>query len=208
MCGRDMEENAMQKQDTPFPVLFTPRLRLCAIESSHAERLHAVWTDPLVIEYLVLDPFTELRQSEEMIGLLQWLRPSGEGVRWAITLRSDGTVLGTCGFHNWKKEHGRAEMGYELDSRMWRQGFMSEAVFAALEYGFGTMELNRVEALVTEGNQRSRGFLEKAGFTLEGTLRQYEWARGRYQDQWMFSLLKEDRKGGQFTSVIDTPASL
>jgi ribosomal-protein-alanine N-acetyltransferase len=117
-------------------------------------------------------------------------------------------VLGTCGFHNWKKEHGRAEMGYELDSRMWRQGFMSEAVSAALEYGFGPMGLNRVEALVTEGNQRSRGFLEKAGFTLEGTLRQYEWARGRYQDQWMLSLLKEDRKGGQFTSVIDTPASL
>ena len=184
----------MHEQNVPFPELLTPSLRLCAIEPSHAEQLHAIWTDPLVIEYLVLDPFTELRQSEEMIAILQGLHPSGEGVRWAITLRSDGTVLGTCGFHNWKKEHGRAEMGYELDSRMWRQGFMSEAVSAALEYGFGPMGLNRVEALVTEGNQRSRGFLEKAGFTLEGTLRQYEWARGRRQNQWIFSLLKEERK--------------
>ena len=184
----------MREQHAAFPALRTSRLMLREIEPSDAERLHAVWTDPLVVEHLVLDPFTEIRQTEEMIAILQGLHPSGEGVRWAITLRSDGTVLGTCGFHNWKKEHGRAEMGYELDSRMWRQGFMSEAVFAALEYGFGTMELNRVEALVTEGNQRSRGFLEKAGFRLEGTLRQYEWARGRRQNQWIFSLLKEERK--------------
>lgn len=69
---------------------------------------------------------------------------------------------------------------------------MSEAVSAALAYGFGTMGLNRVEAFVTVGNERSLGFLEKIGFSLEGTLRQYEFARGRYQDQWILSLLKKE----------------
>jgi ribosomal-protein-alanine N-acetyltransferase len=54
------------------------------------------------------------------------------------------------------------------------------------------MECNRVEALATLGNKASRGILEKTGFTLEGTLRQYEWARGKFQDQWIFSLLKEE----------------
>ncbi len=72
---------------------------------------------------------------------------------------------------------------------------MSEAVSAALEYAFDTMALNRIEALVTAGNERSRRFLEKTGFTLEGTLRQYELARGSHQDQWMFSLLREERAG-------------
>jgi ribosomal-protein-alanine N-acetyltransferase len=184
----------MNEQNSAFPELFTPRLKLCDIGLEHAERLHSVWTDPLVVEHLILEPFTELSQTQKMISVLQGLHICGEGVRWAVTMRSDGAVLGTCGFHNWKKEHKRAEMGYELDSRMWRRGFMSEAVSAALEYAFGPMELNRVEAMVTVGNERSRGFLEKAGFTLEGTLREYEWARGRYQDQWIFSLLKEERR--------------
>lgn len=185
----------MKEQHIPFPALRTSRLMLREIEPSDAERLHAVWTDPLVVEHLVLDPFTEIRQTEAMISLLQELHTSGEGIRWAITLLTDGTPVGTCGFHNWKKEHGRAELGYELDSRMWRQGYMSEAVSAALEYAFDTMALNRIEALVTAGNERSRRFLEKTGFTLEGTLRQYELARGSHQDQWIFSLLREERAG-------------
>ena len=182
----------MNEHDSSFPVLSTPRLRLRDIAASDAERLYSVWTDPLVIEYLVLEPFTGLEQTFEMISLLQGLRSSGEGIRWAIIRGEDELVLGTCGFHNWKKEHARAEMGYELDSRMWRRGLMSEAVSAALAYGFAKMELNRVEAFVTAGNERSLGFLEKTGFTLEGTLRGYEFARGRYQDQWVFSLLKEE----------------
>lgn len=182
----------MNDEVIPFPVLSTPRLGLREIEYSDAERLHVVWTDPSVIEHLVLEPFTDLRQTVDMISLLQLLHSSGEGVRWTITLLEDDLALGTCGFHNWKKEHAKAEMGYELDSRMWRKGIMSEAVSAALAYGFGTMGLNRVEAFVTVGNERSLGFLEKTGFSLEGTLRQYEFARERYQDQWVLSLLKDE----------------
>ncbi len=182
----------MDEQNSAFPALSTLHLYLREITASDADRLHSVWTDPLVIEHLVLEPFTDPRQTVDMISLLQLLRSSGEGVRWAITLLEDDLALGTCGFHNWKKEHAKAEMGYELDSRMWRKGIMSEAVSAALGYGFGTMGLNRVEAFVTVGNERSLGFLEKIGFSLEETLRQYEFARGRYQDQWILSLLKKE----------------
>jgi len=183
----------MQQPKPVFPVLQTPRLILGELEESHAEALHAIWTDSRVLEYLVLDPFTELTQTKEMIALLQGLFAASQGIRWVLIHKPDGKILGTCGFHKWSREHHRAEMGYELASHAWRQGFMSEALEAALEYGFTEMECNRVEALVTLGNQGSRGILEKKGFTLEGTLRQYEWARGKFQDQWIFSLLREER---------------
>ncbi|HPJ26821.1 MAG TPA: GNAT family protein [Synergistaceae bacterium] len=181
------------KEKTPsFPVLQTPRLVLSELDESHAETLHKIWTDPRVLEYLVLDPFTELEQTREMISLLQGLHASGEGIRWGLIRESDGNILGTCGFHKWDREHHRVEIGYELTSDAWRHGFMSEAVRGALQYGFTEMDCNRVEALVTVGNKASSGFLKKNGFTLEGTLRQYEWARGKFQDQWMFSLLREE----------------
>ena len=69
---------------------------------------------------------------------------------------------------------------------------MTEAVSSALDYGYRVMGLNRIEAFVTVGNRRSFSFLEKAGFSLEGTLRHYERARGQFQDQWVFSLLRDE----------------
>lgn len=176
----------------PFPEFVTTRLKLHEIREEDAIRLHAIWTDSLVTRYLVLDPFTEIHQTREMISILKALYPSGEGCRWALSIPAGQEIIGTCGFHNWKKEHARAEIGYEMDPRYWGQGLMREAVLAILEYGFTEMGLNRVEAFVTAGNVKSLSFLERNGFIREGTLRQYEWARGCHQDQWICSLLKQD----------------
>ena len=177
---------------SPFPEIDTARLKLREIADEDAPRLHSVWTDPLVTRYLVLDPFTDLSQTREMISLLKGLHPSGEGFRWVLFLAVERETIGTCGFHNWKKEHARAEIGYEMDSRYWGKGLMSEAVRAVMDYGFTRMGLNRIEAFVSVGNRKSLFFLERNGFTFEGTLRQYELAHGRYQDQWICSLLKQD----------------
>lgn len=176
----------------PFPVLATERLDLRELDESHVDSLYRVWTDPAVIKYLVLEPFVEVGQARGMVSLLRDLYPN-QGMRWAIVERSSDSIIGTCGFHRLSLEHQRAEIGYELDSKFWRKGFMSEAVGEVLNYGFDAMGLNRVEALVTAGNEGSAGFLRSVGFSLEGTLRQYELARGEFQDQWMFSLLREDR---------------
>jgi len=175
-----------------FPEIGATRLELREIADEDAPRLHAIWTDPLVTRYLVLEPFTDPSQTREMIAILRGLYSSGEGFRWALYFPAGQEIIGTCGFHNWKKEHARAEIGYEMAPRYWGKGLMSEAVLAVLGYGFTEMGLNRVEAFVTVGNQKSIAFLERNGFVREGTLRQYEWARGRYQDQWVCSLLKED----------------
>ena len=177
---------------SPFPEIETARLKLREIADEDTPRLHSVWTDPLVTRYLVLDPFTDLNQTREMISLLKGLHSSGEGFRWVLFLAVERETIGTCGFHNWNKEHARAEIGYEMDSRYWGKGLMSEAVRAIMDYGFTRMGLNRIEAFVSVGNRKSLSFLERNGFIFEGTLRQYELARGRYQDQWICSLLKQD----------------
>lgn len=186
--------HAYKTSPTPFPVIRTRRLVLRELRRDDAPSLHTIWSDPVVLEFLVFDPFESEERTVAMIDLLKGLPATGEGIRWVITLASDGSVMGTCGFHNWKKEHFRAEVGYELGKDYWRKGYMTEALEAILEHGFGEMNLNRVEAFVTDGNERSLGLLKKLGFAAEGCLRQYEWARGRFQDQWVCSLLKNRGK--------------
>ncbi len=177
---------------TRFPELRTKRLFLRELRLADAPALLEVWSDPEVTEFLTMDPFASQEQAEEMIAFLRTLRGERTGCRWTITDARTERVLGTCGFHNVSAEHRRAEMGYELGLPHHRRGYMTEAVTAILALGFGDMGFNRVEAFVTVGNIPSRSFLEHLGFSLDGTLRDYEFARERFMDQWCLSLLARE----------------
>lgn len=177
---------------TRFPELRTERLFLRDLRRSDAPALLEVWSNPRVTEFLTMDPFASQEQAEEMIAFLRTLYGEKTGCRWTITDARTERILGTCGFHNLSTEHRRAEMGYELGLPHHRQGYMTEAILAILSFGFGDMGFNRVEAFVTVGNIPSRKFLEHLGFVLDGTLRDYEFARGRFMDQWCLSLLARE----------------
>lgn len=176
-----------------FPAIETERLILREIVAADAAVLHRYWSDDDVTEYMVLDPFEKIEDTIQMIVLLAGLFADDSGIRWAVVRKEDGVVIGTCGFHNLKPEHFRAEMGYEIGKEYWGQGLMSESIKAILDYGYETMDFNRVEAFVNEGNSRSLRLLEKIGFRLDGTLREYEFARGRFVDQHCLSLLRKQR---------------
>lgn len=100
--------------------------------------------------------------------------------------------MGTCGYHNWNRKHAKAEIGYELSIQSWGKGLMSEALKEMIAYGFESMNLNRIEAVVYPENGASIRTLEKQGFKKEGLLEEYAFFRDVYQDLLMFSLLKKN----------------
>ncbi|MDT8903723.1 GNAT family N-acetyltransferase [Anaeroselena agilis] len=187
----------MEKPRGAFPTIETARLTLREIVSGDAALLHRYWSDEDVTEFMVLDRFTKIEDTVQMIVLLAGLFADGSGVRWAVVRKEDGAVLGTCGFHNLKPEHFRAEVGYEMGKEYWGRGLMTEALTAILGYGIEAMDFNRVEAFVNAGNIRSLRILEKLGFRLDGTLREYERARGVFVDQHCLSLLRKEWVVGQ-----------
>ena len=69
---------------------------------------------------------------------------------------------------------------------------MSEAVKAIIEYGFKTMNLNRIEACIGPANIASQNLVKKFGFSREGYLRQHYIRNEEIQDSLIFSLLKEE----------------
>lgn len=176
------------------PTLETRRLQLRPLRAEDATELFVHWSDEEVTRWMTSDPFLELAQAKEMLELLRGLFEARQGIRWAIVERAGGKVIGTCGFHRLSLEHRRAEAGYELGRDWWRKGLATEALSAALDWAFGAAGLNRVEAFVTSGNLASAGLLESLGFAREGTLRDYEFARGRFIDEWCYGLLGRDWK--------------
>lgn len=101
--------------------------------------------------------------------------------------------IGMCGFHTWYTDHDRAEIFYMLyDDSYKKQGIMTEAATAVLDYAFTEMNLHRVEALTATYNIASQKVMEKFGFVFEGTLREHYLVDGKYEDSIAFSLLKQE----------------
>ncbi len=175
-----------------LPTLESERLTLRRITEDDAHDLFAIFSDDRVTEHYDLYTFQELEEAYSIIDYFDESYEVERQVRWGICRRCDGRLLGTCGFVA-LYEH-RGEIGYELGSAFWRQGYMSEALNVLLRYGFEEMALNRVEALVMPGNRGSAALLTKLGFRNEGTLREYDYFKDAYQDLCCFSLLKREFK--------------
>src|SRR3546814_7077148 len=75
-----------------------------------------------------------------------------------------------------------ASIGYWIGGRYARQGFMSEAASAVVEFAFEELALHRVEAACLTSNDASRSLLLKVGFRQEGYARQYLRIKGKWQD--------------------------
>lgn len=112
-----------------------------------------------------------------------------------------GKPLGTCGFHTWNAAHSRAELFYSLLAEEYkRKGLMTEALERVLAYGFETMKLHRVAALVWRENIPSLKLLYKFGFAFEGTMREDYVVDGKNEDSECYSLLSWEWKNKMLSS--------
>lgn len=177
---------------TTFPVLHTERLLLRAVTPGDAADMFRIMRDPRVTRYFGSAPMVSLNEAAQRIDRINLAWQEQAGVRWAITQRGSGQLLGTCGYWRLVKPHSWAEIGYELAPEWWGQGIVTEAIGAVLQFGFTTMALHRVEAQIHPANVGSRRVLEKLGFVQEGYFHEnyYESAEGQFTDTAVFSLLQ------------------
>lgn len=86
-------------------------------------------------------------------------------------------------------------MGYDLSRRLWGRGLAAEAMSAVLDFGFGRMPLNRVEAHTNAENIASVRMLRRLGFRWEGAFREYFFDDGGWHDVALFAQLRAERAG-------------
>jgi ribosomal-protein-alanine N-acetyltransferase len=174
------------------PTLTTERLVLRVFTPDDVDFVFKHFSDPDVCRYLYdAEPFTE---REEALGLIAaFTDPKRtDRTRWALELKSDGSLIGTCGYHFWDKTNRSTELGYDLAKPYWGQGLMPEALRAIFAFGFETMELNRIHAYTSVDNAQSVRLLQKMGFTNEGVVREKHCFRGAFYDHFCFSLLARE----------------
>ena len=176
-----------------FPRLETENLVLRELHSGDAESLFATLGDKEVTEFYDDEVFTDIAQASEQLEAWAVGFKARRGVRWGITQRGNDKIVGTCGYYGVHSRHKRAGIGYELARSFWRQGIMTEALGAIIEFGFKRIGLNRIEAVAMPENEGSVRLLRGMGFSQEGLLREYEnWGDKGHVDLMMFSLLSRE----------------
>lgn len=178
-----------------FPAIETDRLIMREIVLRDMEAIFDIFSSENVMKYYGMFPLEEMEQAERLIINFRDGFDNEKSIRWALTLKESGEFIGTCGFHNMQIRSFRAEIGYEISEAHWNKGYITEAIRAMLEFGFGVMGLNRIEALVYPENVGSHKALEKLGFKEEGLLREYAFFREKFQDLIMHSLLRTEYLG-------------
>jgi RimJ/RimL family protein N-acetyltransferase len=102
-------------------------------------------------------------------------------------------LIGFIGLFGIRWNHGDAWVGIGLgDRQYWGKGFGTDAMRVILRYAFTELNLHRITLGVFAYNTRAIRSYEKAGFVVEGRLRQYIHREYYHWDEIMMGILRED----------------
>ena len=111
---------------------------------------------------------------------------------FAVVDRASGHLAGSIGL--FPPSDGVGEIGYWSAAGSRGRGLMTEALLALCRWAFEDLGLRRLELLVDPRNDASRRLGERAGFRVEGTLRQRSLHRGVPVDDVVLGLLSTDSR--------------
>jgi RimJ/RimL family protein N-acetyltransferase len=134
-----------------------------------------------------------------------WSNPGSVRRHWAETglLGDSGGILmvirgpDRVGSISWRKtQTGQISycwaIGIGLAPEFWGRGYGSQAQWLLARYLFAHTQFNRIEATTEITNIGEQRALEKAGFTREGVLRGATFRAGRWHDQVIYSVLRDE----------------
>lgn len=120
------------------------------------------------------------------------------GACWGIFAKGAGSLnseLAGVIILGWiQAAHLSASVSYWLGECFTGRGLATDALKILSRFAFNRLGLNRLEISASVTNAKSAAVATRAGFTPEGTCREYEFINGKFVDHVRFSLLARDLK--------------
>lgn len=154
---------------------------------------HAVVLFPHIFRSAVADTLVWDGPASEEEFLSTYAAPGGDPSHRHFTIveAATGAPVGSLsirpGF-----QPARGDIGYWVGLPFQGRGLGCAAVARALDIAFLEMAMEKVEACAFLGNGASRRILEKNGFREEGLVRKAVLKRGRWLDEWLFGITREE----------------
>lgn len=175
-----------------IPQLECPRLILRRMKRTDAEDMYEYAQSEEVTRFLLWSPHESLAYTEQYLQYVQSQYKDGSFYDWAIVLKAENKMIGTCGFTKIDTDNAVGEIGYVINPAYTSHGYATEAVKRVLSFGFDELELYRIEARYIAGNEASRRVMERCGMHYEGMARGSMLIKGEHRDIGCCAILKSD----------------
>jgi len=175
-----------------IPTLETERLILRGLCVSDCFDMYDYSKKAEMTKYLTWSPHPDVEYTKEYLQSVKEHYKLGLFYDWAVVLKSENKMIGTCGFTRFNLPNNYAEIGYVVNSDYRGRRIAAEAAERVLEFGFDKLALNRVEAKYMLGNDASRRVMEKLGMKFEGVSRSAVCKNGVYHDVGTCSVLRSE----------------
>lgn len=149
-------------------IITTDRLRLRHFTPADYDAVYQLNSDAEVMQY-IFDGHTHSREEAKayLDKIMDAYKAPYELGVWAVELKDSGDFVG-FGCLRVFEEPEKRELGYRLGKPHWGKGIASEISRGLVQYGFQTLNLPQIMAVVQTENIASRKVLEKAGLTHQG----------------------------------------
>jgi len=153
----------------------TERLLIKPYNMMDLDELYNVYSDENVMAYI-----PEGVMSYEWVkDLMKWMievcyetNTPDNITKFAVSIlhKKDNKIIGWCGLGSLDCKPEDIEIFFGLSSEYWGKGLASEAARAMIDYGFNTIGLERIVAVVDGNNIASQKVIEKLGMNYKGRL--------------------------------------
>lgn len=163
------------------------RLDLVPLDRRHLSRTREWANDPELMR--LMDRKQPVSPAEHEAWFASLPRRS-DCAYFAIETADPRTHIGNVWLWDIDRRNRKAELRVVVGDRTVRgKGLGAEAIDRLCRYAFDQLDLHRVYAYVLDINPSARSAFERAGFTLEGTLRDDRWAAERFIDSYLLAKL-------------------
>ncbi|MEH1812879.1 MAG: GNAT family N-acetyltransferase [Nostoc sp.] len=176
-------------------ILETHRLLMRDFIKTDWQAVFTYQSDPLYLRY---NYWTQRTQKDVCEFIQMFIDQQKEQPRTkfqlAIILKEENRLIGNCGIRVNDPEMREANIGYELNTQYWGQGYATEAAEAILKFGFEELGMHRIWSWCVAENLASIRVLEKIGMRREGHLREKELIKGKWYDKFLYAILEHESK--------------
>lgn len=113
----------------------------------------------------------------------------------AIEMKKTREFIGVIGIHRIDFHNRTATTGTVIgEKKFWGKGYGTEAKMLLLRYAFEELNLHKICSGAIEYNKRSLAYSKKCGYRVEGVLKKQFFKKGKYRDEVLLAVFKEDWK--------------
>ncbi|MDT8717520.1 GNAT family N-acetyltransferase [Clostridium sp. 19966] len=176
-----------------FPKLDSNNFALREAKESDWNEIYDIYSNEEAVKYQEIPTMKTKEQAKKSISHFLNSYKNKRFIRWCIVYRNYDKIIGLITLHDLDTWNSKAEIGYMLNRKFWRQNIMTECAEKVIEYAFEVIKLHRLEAMIHPENIASIKLNSKLGFELEGLKKECAYNRKteEFEDRFLYALINK-----------------